>query len=116
MFLRDYSPFYETILVLMIHTLLLELAMRAFSLISLSLLLLVSLLPFSFDAEARFCGASPFARSGSGYDRYTYRYRKACYYPYYNSGYWKSASILRMRPRPYYKIPRYYPAWGYPKY
>ncbi|MFM7085350.1 MAG: hypothetical protein ACKOW3_10180 [Hyphomicrobium sp.] len=82
------------------------------------LLLLSGLILFSFGqaytANASFCKGSPFARSGNSYDRFAYRYRQPCYYPYYNSGYWKPTSYLRKRPRFHYDIPPYYPAWGYP--
>lgn len=47
-------------------------------------------------------------------DPYAYRYRKPRYYPYYNSGYWRSAREMRKRRR-YYAQPRYYSAWGYSK-
>lgn len=47
-------------------------------------------------------------------DPYAYRYEPRGYYPYYNSGYWKPASEMRKRKRPYYEHPAYYPAWGYP--
>jgi hypothetical protein len=52
-------------------------------------------------------------RSGWG-DPYAYRYEPRGYYPYYNSGYWKPAWVMRQRPRPYYVHPPYYAAWGYP--
>lgn len=71
-------------------------------------------LGMSYEANASFCTGSPYARSGNPYDRFAYRYRQPCYYPYYNSGYWKPTSLLRKRPRFHYDIPRYYPAWGYP--
>ena len=46
-------------------------------------------------------------------DPYAYRYTLRRYYPYYNSGYWRSAAAMRMRPRVRYVHPRYYRAWGY---
>lgn len=55
-------------------------------------------------------------------DPYAWRYSPRGYYPYYNSGYWGSASYIKWRNRehlnvwnrqpPYY---RYYKAWGYPR-
>ncbi len=51
-------------------------------------------------------------------DPYAYRYMPRRYYPYYNSGYWRPAAVLRYRKaccRPYPMLPRYYQAWGYPK-
>lgn len=50
-------------------------------------------------------------------DRYAYQYSPRRYYPYYNSGYWRPASLLRYRKaccRPWPVLPRYYQAWGYP--
>jgi hypothetical protein len=47
-------------------------------------------------------------------DPYAYRYEPRGYYPYYNSGYWKPAHVMRKRKRPYYVHPPYFPAWGYP--
>lgn len=48
-------------------------------------------------------------------DPYFYRYKRPRYYPYYNSGYWRSAREMRKRPRVRYVHPRYYRAWGYRK-
>lgn len=55
-------------------------------------------------------------------DPYAWRYSPRGYYPYYNSGYWGSASYMKWRNRehlnvwnqqpPYF---RYYKAWGYPR-
>jgi hypothetical protein len=47
-------------------------------------------------------------------DPYAYRYEPRGYYPYYNSGYWKSAREMRLRKRRHYNHPPYYAAWGYP--
>ncbi|HKZ95873.1 MAG TPA: hypothetical protein VJ045_02715 [Hyphomicrobiaceae bacterium] len=47
-------------------------------------------------------------------DPYAYRYMPSGYYPYYNSGYWRPAWVMRLRPRPHYRLPPYYQAWGYP--
>ena len=48
-------------------------------------------------------------------DPYAYRYKRPRYYPYYNSGYWRSARQMRLRKRMRYVHPRYYRAWGYHK-
>lgn len=48
-------------------------------------------------------------------DPYAYRPATRGYYPYYNSGYWKSLHEMRSRPKPHYVLPAYYPAWGYAK-
>ena len=48
-------------------------------------------------------------------DPYAYRPANRGYYPYYNSGYWKSLAEMRAREKPYYELPAYYPAWGYQK-
>jgi hypothetical protein len=56
-----------------------------------------------------------FVRERYGYgDPYAYRYEPRGYYPYYNSGYWKPAHVLRARGRRHYVHPPYYAAWGYP--
>jgi hypothetical protein len=56
-----------------------------------------------------------FVREWSGtLDPYAYRYEPRGYYPYYNSGYWKPAHVMRKRKRAYYMHPPYYAAWGYP--
>ncbi len=50
-------------------------------------------------------------------DPYAYRYVPRRYYPYYNSGYWRPAAMLRYRKaccRPWPVLPRYYESWGYP--
>jgi hypothetical protein len=50
-------------------------------------------------------------------DPYAYRYEPRGYYPYYNSGYWRSAHEMRARRAHLYSnvhVP-YYQAWGYPK-
>jgi hypothetical protein len=47
-------------------------------------------------------------------DPHAYRYEPRGYYPYYNSGYWKSAREMRLRKRRHYNHPPYYAAWGYP--
>ena len=47
-------------------------------------------------------------------DPYAYRYEPRGYYPYYNSGYWKPAHVMRKRKRRHYVHPPYYEAWGYP--
>ncbi len=51
---------------------------------------------------------------GTG-DRYAYRPEHRGYYPHYNSSYWRPAHEMRQRPKPYNQLPRYYPAWGYPR-
>jgi hypothetical protein len=48
-------------------------------------------------------------------DPYAYRYEPRGYYPYYNSGYWKPAHVMRKKRRRHYTHPPYYRAWGYPK-
>ena len=48
-------------------------------------------------------------------DPYAYRYKRPRYYPYYNSGYWRSAYQMRKRRGARYVHPRYYRAWGYRK-
>lgn len=48
-------------------------------------------------------------------DPYAYRYKRPRYYPYYNSGYWKSARVMRKRRRAHFRYPRYYRSWGYHK-
>jgi hypothetical protein len=47
-------------------------------------------------------------------DPYAYRYAPRGYYPYYNSGYWKSAHKMRCRKRARLARPPYYRSWGYP--
>jgi hypothetical protein len=47
-------------------------------------------------------------------DPYTYRYEPRGYYPYYNSGYWRSAAEARARRNYDQVLPPYYQAWGYP--
>jgi hypothetical protein len=47
-------------------------------------------------------------------DRYAYRYEPRGYYPYYNSGYWKPARMMR-KARPHYRLPKYHAAWGHTK-
>lgn len=51
----------------------------------------------------------------AGVDPYGYHYVRPRYYPYYNSGYWRSAAEMRMRRKQRYVHPRYYQSWGYPK-
>lgn len=48
-------------------------------------------------------------------DPYAYRYKRPRYYPYYNSGYWRSARVMRKRRRARFLHPQYYRAWGYDK-
>lgn len=55
-------------------------------------------------------------------DPYAYRYSPRGYYPYYNSGYWSPAHVIRKRNHLHYyhwnvQAPRYryYPSWGGPK-
>ncbi len=43
-------------------------------------------------------------------DPYAYRYEPRGYYPYYNSGYWRPAHVIRKRR--YLRRPPYYKAWG----
>lgn len=45
-----------------------------------------------------------------GADPYAYRYVPRGYYPYYNSGYWRPAHLVRKRR--YLPQPPYYSAWG----
>lgn len=51
-------------------------------------------------------------RAPPGVDPYAYKWSPRGYYPYYNSDYWRPASEVRTRYS--YKLPKYYPAWGYP--
>lgn len=57
-----------------------------------------------------------FVRSYAGtLDPYAYRYEPRGYYPYYNSGQWKPAHVMRtQKRRRHYARPPYYQAWGYP--
>lgn len=48
-------------------------------------------------------------------DPYAYHYKRPRYYPYYRSGYWRPAHVMRKRHRVHYKHPRYYQSWGYGK-
>lgn len=55
-------------------------------------------------------------------DPYAYRYSPRGYYPYYNSGYWRSASQVRARNHKHYhhwnvQGPKfkYHSSWGQPK-
>ncbi len=49
-------------------------------------------------------------------DPYRYRPAHRGYYPYYNSGYWRPAHLVRKkRFRYYHRKPRYYRAWGHTK-
>ncbi|MCB1514177.1 MAG: hypothetical protein H6876_08600 [Hyphomicrobiaceae bacterium] len=48
-------------------------------------------------------------------DPYHYRYVKPRYYPAYDSHYWVPARCYK-KCRKHYRLPRYYQAWGYPKY
>lgn len=51
-----------------------------------------------------------------GGDPYAYRYEPRGYYPYYGSSYWRPAGeMLLYRDRYRHELPRYYPAWGYPR-
>ncbi|MCH9807666.1 MAG: hypothetical protein K0U74_08050 [Alphaproteobacteria bacterium] len=43
-------------------------------------------------------------------DPYAYRYEPRGYYPYYNSGYWRPAHVVRKRR--YLRKPPYYKSWG----
>ncbi len=49
-------------------------------------------------------------------DPYAYRYEPRGYYPYYNSGYWRSAREMRIRRAYRYETVQvpYYQAWGHP--
>ena len=56
-------------------------------------------------------------------DPYAYQYSPRGYYPYYDSGYWRSTAELRKRKHLHYhhwnvQPPRfkYYQSWGYPKH
>ncbi|MGE3918995.1 MAG: hypothetical protein AB7F78_25180 [Hyphomicrobiaceae bacterium] len=56
-------------------------------------------------------------------DPYAWRYSPRGYYPYYNAGYWGSASYVKHRNRLHLNVwtqqpPRfrYYKAWGYPRH
>jgi hypothetical protein len=51
----------------------------------------------------------------SATDPHGYRWVKPRYYPYYNSGYWRSAAAMRARHKARYPHVPYYRAWGYPK-
>jgi hypothetical protein len=44
-------------------------------------------------------------------DPFGYDYEANGYYPYYNSGYWKSRRDVPLR-RAHFTPPKYYPAWG----
>ncbi|MDZ4843806.1 MAG: hypothetical protein SH859_16905 [Hyphomicrobium aestuarii] len=44
-------------------------------------------------------------------DPYAYRYVPNGYYPYYNSGYWRSRHLVGSN-RAHFKHPVYYKAWG----
>lgn len=50
-----------------------------------------------------------------GTDPYHYRYVQPRYYPAYDTHYWVPARCYS-KCRKHYKLPRYYKAWGYPKY
>jgi hypothetical protein len=79
-------------------------------LFALGLLVLAAAAPAPAEAHWR--------RYGDGYDPYAYRYEPRGYYPYYNSGYWVPAWVLRKRYaccKPVLVLPPYYEAWGYPK-
>jgi hypothetical protein len=47
-------------------------------------------------------------------DPYAYQYRTRGYYPYYGSHYWRPAHEVKTQ-RANFKLPKYYPAWGYNK-
>lgn len=58
-----------------------------------------------------------FDRYPDHYDPYFYAPSPRGYYPYYNSGHWRSASEMRWRKRMsrrHYAYPQYNPAWGHP--
>lgn len=51
------------------------------------------------------------------YDCYAYYPSDRGWYPYYNSGQWRSAREMRWRRRVgrvYYQYPQFNPAWGHP--
>ena len=93
-------------------------------------LVLVSVMPASADgvkakSKARHAAHHDYpARYAHHYkvDPYAWYYSPRGYYPYYDAGYWGSASYLKWRNRtrlsewntdhPQY---RYYKAWGYPR-
>lgn len=53
----------------------------------------------------------------AGYDPYFYYPSNRGYYPYYNSGQWRSAREMRYRrrlARRHFYYPQYNPAWGHP--
>jgi hypothetical protein len=53
------------------------------------------------------------------YDPYFYYPSPRGYYPYYNSGQWRSAREMRWKrqmSRRHYAYPQYNPAWGHPVY
>jgi len=82
--------------------------MRKFTLMAITVVMAAysGLMASPAEAFDRYCAGCP--------DPYAYRYEPRGYYPYYNSGYWKPAYVLRKRGRPYYVHPPYYAAWGYP--
>jgi hypothetical protein len=54
---------------------------------------------------------------GSLDDCYGYRPAHRGYYPYYNSGQWRSAKEMRWKRRHarlHFRYPQYNPAWGHP--
>jgi hypothetical protein len=89
-------------------------------------LVLVSAVPAAADgtseAKARYAHRYPRHAYAFKVDPYAWNYSPRGYYPYYNSGYWGSASYIKWRNRehlnvwntqpPYF---RYYKAWGYPR-
>lgn len=69
-------------------------------------------------------GSVPAAQAGwdhypDHYDPYFYYPSPRGYYPYYNSGHWRSAREMRYRKRMarrHYSYPQFNPAWGHPVY
>ncbi len=49
-----------------------------------------------------------------GPDPYAYSYKRAGYYPYYDSRYWVPRKQMAGRFRYPMRIPEYYSSWGYP--
>jgi hypothetical protein len=70
------------------------------------------------------CAMTPQSAQAFGWDRgdgihdpYFYRPGHRGYYPYYNSGQWRSARYLRWKmraARQKFRYPQYNPAWGHP--
>lgn len=58
--------------------------------------------------------SSPGHRHGAhGADPWAYRPESRGYYPYYNSGYWRPAHLVRRSPP--HALPPYHASWGAPR-